>query len=187
VNLVLVVGLGNPGPTYRDTRHNVGFAVVDSLIAAYRSPPTRLQHRAQLSRGRVGEVDALWCKPQTYMNASGESVGVVARYYRLDPQDILVVHDELDFPVGQVRFKQGGGHGGHNGLRSLIAHLGADFTRLRVGIGRPPAGVAAEAHVLSGFAPDEQEPMAAAVQTAGEAVRCLLRQGLRQAMNQFNR
>lgn len=132
----LIVGLGNPGSQYAGHRHNVGFWVVDRLVSAGWSRESKF--KAEIAKARIAGADRWLCKPQTYMNASGEAVGPFARFHRLGPQDILVIHDELDLPPGAVRLKQGGGHGGHNGVRDIELHLGsADFWRLRIGIGHP--------------------------------------------------
>ena len=135
----LIVGLGNPGADYVDTRHNAGFWFVD-LLADHLSLPYRFEKRfnADEAKYRAGDKDIFLFKPMTFMNRSGQSVGAMARFYKLKPQQMLVVHDELDLAPGDIRLKQGGGHGGHNGLRDLINHLGdRDFFRVRVGIGHP--------------------------------------------------
>ncbi len=142
----LVVGLGNPGRQYEKTRHNVGFLFLDRLVSGWES---EARFNALCANVFIEADKLLLLKPQTFMNKSGEAVGKVARYYKIQPSEILVVHDELDFEEGVVRFKQGGGHAGHNGLRDIIAHLGSkEFLRLRVGIGRPSTGSVAH-YVLS--------------------------------------
>lgn len=135
----LVVGLGNPGPRYAATRHNAGFWFVDQLAQA-KGSPFRLESRftAELARLRLEQAEDLWLlKPQTFMNRSGLAVQKVAAYYRIPPEAMLIVHDDLDLPPGVARLKRGGGHGGHNGLRDLHQHLGANYARLRIGIGHP--------------------------------------------------
>jgi len=132
----LIVGLGNPGSQYAGHRHNVGFWVVDRLVGAGWSRESKF--KAEIAKARLAGADRWLFKPQTYMNASGEAVGPFARFHRLQANEVLVVHDELDLPPGAVRLKQGGGHGGHNGVRDIELHLGsADFWRLRIGIGHP--------------------------------------------------
>ncbi|MDP2904622.1 MAG: aminoacyl-tRNA hydrolase [Methylovulum sp.] len=147
----LMVGLGNPGRQYEKTRHNVGFLFLDKLLAGSNGVwvvHSRFQGLIAEYGCASGKVVLL--KPQTFMNQSGQSVGKVARYYKLLPEEILVVHDELDFDVGSVRLKKGGGHAGHNGLRDIVAHLGSnEFYRLRIGIGRPAAGKVVADYVLS--------------------------------------
>ena len=132
----LIVGLGNPGSQYAGHRHNVGFWVVDQLAGSGWSRESKF--KADIARARIADADRWLMKPATFMNASGEAVGPFARFHRLEPQDILVIHDELDLPPGGVRLKQGGGHGGHNGVRDIESHLGSpNFWRLRIGIGHP--------------------------------------------------
>jgi PTH1 family peptidyl-tRNA hydrolase len=132
----LIVGLGNPGSQYAGHRHNVGFWVLDRLVSSGWSRESKF--KAEIAKARIAGADRWLCKPQTYMNASGEAVSPFAQFHRLEARDILVIHDELDLPPGAVRLKQGGGHGGHNGVRDIELHLGsADFWRLRIGIGHP--------------------------------------------------
>ncbi|MFZ2451103.1 MAG: aminoacyl-tRNA hydrolase [Methylovulum miyakonense] len=147
----LIVGLGNPGRQYEKTRHNVGFLFLDTLLADY-GGSWQLEGKFQghLAECAIAYHKVLLLKPETFMNRSGQAVGKVARYYKIQPEEILVVHDELDFEAGVVKLKKGGGHAGHNGLRDIIAHLGGnDFYRLRIGIGRPAAGKVVADYVLS--------------------------------------
>lgn len=133
-----IVGLGNPGPEYERTRHNTGFWFVDALAAAYRgSFRMEAKFKGEVARIRIGSNELLLLKPMTFMNKSGEAIQALAAFYKLVPADILVAHDELDLPVGTMKFKRAGGHGGHNGLRSVHQHLGAEYLRLRIGIGHP--------------------------------------------------
>ncbi len=133
-----IVGLGNPGPEYERTRHNTGFWFVDLLADAYRgSFRHEAKFKGELARVRIGADEVLLLKPQTYMNKSGDAIQPLAAFYKLEPADILVAHDELDLPVGTMKLKRAGGHGGHNGLRSVHQHLGPDYLRLRIGIGHP--------------------------------------------------
>ena len=133
-----IVGLGNPGSEYERTRHNAGFWLVDRLAALHKgSLRAEGKFKAELARVKIGDADVLLVKPTTFMNLSGESIQKLSTFYKLAPTDILVAHDELDLPVGTARLKAGGGHGGHNGLRSTHQHLGADYLRLRIGIGHP--------------------------------------------------
>ncbi|MDD2724436.1 MAG: aminoacyl-tRNA hydrolase [Methylovulum sp.] len=147
----LIVGLGNPGRQYEKTRHNAGFLFLDTLLADYRgSWQLEAKFQGSLAECSIAYHKLLLLKPGTFMNRSGQAVGKVARYYKIPPEEILVVHDELDFDVGVVKLKKGGGHAGHNGLRDIIAHLGGnDFYRLRIGIGRPAAGKVVADYVLS--------------------------------------
>jgi PTH1 family peptidyl-tRNA hydrolase len=147
----LIVGLGNPGQQYEKTRHNAGFLFLDALaveMGCTWSSQSRFQ--GLFAEGNIASGKVMLLKPDTFMNRSGQSVGKVARYYKLLPEEILVVHDELDFNPGVVRLKKDGGHAGHNGLRDIVAHLGSkEFYRLRFGIGRPPAGKVVADFVLS--------------------------------------
>ena len=176
--LRLVVGLGNPGAGYAHTRHNVGFWVVEALAAKWSLGAARSVRRALVWRARHGKEEVMLALPQTFMNLSGESVGALVRFYKLAPEDLLVVHDELDFPVGTLRFKSGGGHGGHNGLRSISQHIGADYARLRVGIGRPPAGAQGADYVLAPLWGEARGALEAAAGGAAQAVACWLADGL---------
>ena len=184
----IVVGLGNPGRKYERTRHNAGFLAVDELARGLRFDLSQEKYHAIIGKGRVGDEDVLLAKPQTFMNGSGRSVAAALRYTSAAVGDLIVVHDELDLPLGAVRVKTGGGHGGHNGLRSIIEHLGsADFIRIRIGVGRPPAGLDAAGYVLTPFLPAEKQAAEDAVVQAAEAVRTVLLEGLTRAMNAFNR
>jgi PTH1 family peptidyl-tRNA hydrolase len=187
-SMQIVIGLGNPGRKYERTRHNAGFMAVDALAGGLRFALTREKYHALVGRGRIGGNEVLLAKPQTYMNESGRSVGAILRYTSAAVENLIVVHDELDLPLGTVRVKTGGGHGGHNGLRSIVDHLGTnEFVRVRVGIGRPPAGRDAADYVLAPFLPGEKEAAAEAVSRAAEAVRTVLTDGLTAAMNAFNK
>ena len=184
--LQLVVGLGNPGSGHERDRHNAGFWFVDSLGADL-GVSFRAESRFQAELGRSGDGLRL-LKPQTYMNLSGESVGSIANYFRIAPADILVVHDELDLPAGTVRLKRGGGHGGHNGLRSIDQHLGsADYLRLRLGIGRPAPGVEVTAHVLGKPSAADREAIDGAIEAALGVFPMIVRGQVDRAMNRLNR
>ncbi|HWP34320.1 MAG TPA: aminoacyl-tRNA hydrolase [Thermodesulfobacteriota bacterium] len=183
----VVAGLGNPGPRYAPTRHNVGFRVVEALARAHglRFGPHRFD--ALAARGRVAGEELLLVKPQTFMNESGRCLAPLLAFYRLGPADLLVVHDDLDLALGRIQIRQRGGDGGHNGLRSIIAALGdAGFLRLRVGIGRPPDRQDPADYVLSPFAPEELPVVEQAVGRSVEAIETLLREGVARAMTRFN-
>lgn len=183
----IIIGLGNPGRRYCRTRHNVGFMVVDALAGSLGIDVSHEKYHALVGRGRLDSEEALLVKPQTYMNESGSAARSILRYTSATVADLIVVHDDLDLPVGSVRVKAGGGHGGHNGLRSLMEQLGsADFTRVRIGIGRPVPGRDAADYVLSPFAAAEQQAAADALARAAEAVRSVASAGLTAAMNRFN-
>lgn len=183
----LVVGLGNPGSRYRDTRHNLGFMVVDQLAERWRLSVGGKRHQAELGTGQVANERVVLAKPQTYMNASGEAVAKVRRLYRLQPEEILVVYDDLDLPVGRVRLKGEGGAGGHNGMASLIAVLGKGFPRLRIGIGRPPGDADPVEYVLEPFSSSERPMIRDAVTRAADGVESWLEHGLERTMNTLNR
>jgi PTH1 family peptidyl-tRNA hydrolase len=183
----LVVGLGNPGPEYDGTRHNIGFEVIDALARAHRFDPSRMWKNAEVCRGLIKGEDTLLVKPMTYMNLSGEPVGNIVRYYKAEPTEVVVIHDELDFNPGEVRLKANGGHGGHNGLRSLISHVGKDFLRIRMGVGKPPSASQGANYVLTRFDRGSRSQMDDAVIIAMQAVECILSDGMQAAMNRFNR
>lgn len=156
----LFVGLGNPGQQYAGNRHNIGYMAVGAIAAAHGFPAWRARFQGLTSEGRLGPEKVLLLKPGTYMNLSGDSVGAAARFYKLAPADIVVFHDELDLAPGRVRVKVGGGTAGHNGLRSIAAHLGPDFVRVRLGIGHPGDKRLVTPHVLGNFAKADQDWLA---------------------------
>jgi PTH1 family peptidyl-tRNA hydrolase len=187
VPLTLIVGLGNPGPTYARTRHNAGFELADELArragASFRH---EARHQGELARASIAGAEVWLLKPMTYMNLSGQAVRSVAGFYRIAPQSILVAHDELDFPPGVVRLKEGGGAGGHNGLRDLIAHLGDPFWRLRIGIGHPGDRGAVLDYVLGRPPAAEAELIHETVLAAADAVPMMLTEGTQKAMNRLH-
>lgn len=153
----LIAGLGNPGAKYQRNRHNIGFMVVDAIAAAHSFGPWRTKFQGQLAEGRLVTEKVLLLKPETFMNLSGQSVGEAMRFYKLGLEDVIVLHDELDLAPGKLRVKSGGGHAGHNGLRSLHQHIGGDYTRVRLGIGHPGDKRLVSNHVLGDFAKADQE------------------------------
>ena len=183
----LIVGLGNPGKKYSQTRHNVGFHIVDHLATLENLSFDKRQSKALLARGIVEGVSIGLAKPQTFMNISGEAVAPLARFYKIDPARIFVIYDDLDLPPAQLRIRMKGGAGGHKGMRSIIEQLGTqDFPRMRIGIGRPPGRMPVEAYVLQNFSAAQSEEMAVTREQAVDAIRALLTQGIEFAMNQFN-
>ncbi len=182
----LIVGLGNPGRQHLYNRHNVGFMAVDRLAARHGIDLRRVQSRAIVGSGRVADAPVILAKPQTFMNLSGEAAGALARFYRIAPAALLVVYDELDIPFGAIRLREKGGAGGHNGMRSLIQHLGPDFARLRLGIGRPPGRTDAAAYVLQDFGRDELPVVSEMLATAVEAIESFVRHGIDLTMTRFN-
>ena len=183
----LVVGLGNPGAEYARTRHNAGFWYVDALGRSAGGQWRReSRYQAELARVRVADEELWLEKPLTFMNRSGLAVQAVATFYRITPAEILVVHDEIDLPAGTVRLKQGGGHGGHNGLRDIIEHLGAEFWRLRLGVGRPADGDEVIDYVLARASAAEQALIDAALERALAALPELLRDGAQKCMHRLH-
>ena len=183
-----MVGLGNPGEKYENTRHNVGFLTVDELAERARVPVQKLKHRALTNTLEVGSVKVLLMKPVTYMNLSGEAVGEAARFYKLPPERVLVISDDVSLPVGKLRIRKGGSAGGHNGLKSIIQHLGTDqFPRIKVGVGQKPHPDYDMADwVLSKVAGEDLKTITEAIRKAADAVECLLKEGPDRAMNRFN-
>ena len=153
----LFVGLGNPGAKYAGNRHNIGFMALDAIAQAHGFAPWRSKFQGQVSEGRLGGARVVLLKPETFMNLSGQSVGEAMRFYKLEPADLTVFHDELDLAPGKIRLKQGGGHAGHNGLRSIHGHIGEDYARVRLGIGHPGHKDRVAAYVLSDFAKADQD------------------------------
>jgi len=186
--LSLVAGLGNPGSSYARNRHNVGFMVLDLLSGRAADPAIwKKRFNGEITRFRIGNLDLLLLKPLTYMNLSGRSIARAASFYDLPADRIVVVHDDLDLPLGQIRVKQAGGAGGHHGMESILIELGTDaFCRVRIGIGRPGADSATD-HVLSDFWAEEQDALESSLTRAADAVLSLLEDGPRAAMNRFNR
>ncbi|MBN1995486.1 MAG: aminoacyl-tRNA hydrolase [Anaerolineae bacterium] len=184
----LIVGLGNPGQKYIDTRHNAGWHLLDTI--ARHHPEFRFdekQNKALLARAKLAGVNVALVKPQTFMNLSGEAAAPVARFYKVPPERILVAFDDVDLPLAALRLRPKGGAGGHKGMRSVIQHLGTEeFPRLRLGIGRPPGQMPTEAYVLQKFKPDEWAAMVITYEQAVEAVKTALTDGVDAAMNQYN-
>ncbi len=149
--MLILAGLGNPGPKYAGNRHNIGFMAVDRIHERHRFPAWRKNFQAEVSEGTIAGERVLLMKPQTYMNESGRSVGEAVRFLKLAPTDVVVLHDELDLPPGKLRMKAGGGHGGHNGLRSITSQIGDGYRRMRLGIGHPGIKEIVHAYVLSDF------------------------------------
>ncbi|HVR61198.1 MAG TPA: aminoacyl-tRNA hydrolase [Polyangia bacterium] len=182
----LVVGLGNPGAEYAGNRHNVGFQVLDDFAARVGNPPLRLKFGAAIGEGTLGAERILLCKPMEFMNVSGQATARVAKFWKVAVENTVVIHDDLDLPFGRLKLGAGGGHGGNNGVRSLIAELGADFRRVRFGVGRPSGGRDAADYVLHDFSKAEQKDLPDLRLAACDAVEAIIAQGLTAAMNRFN-
>lgn len=155
--MLLLVGLGNPGPEYASTRHNIGFMAVDEIVRRHSFSPWKVKFQGEVSEGTIGGEKVVVLKPQTFMNLSGQSVGLAARYLKVTLGHIVVIHDELDLDPGRVKVKVGGGSGGHNGLKSIDAHLGRDYRRVRLGIGHPGDKNLVTPYVLHAFAKADQD------------------------------
>ena len=182
----LIVGLGNPGRKYRGNRHNIGFMAVDRLAQAHGIQGGKVQNKAIVADGRIVQKPVILAKPQTWMNASGDAVGPLANYYQIPNENILVIYDELDLPLGAIRLREKGGAGGHNGMKSIINHLGQDFPRMRLGIGRPPGQMPPHAYVLQDFRPEERPLLDNVLTEAVRAVETWLTDGIQLAMSRHN-
>lgn len=184
----LVVGLGNPGPDYARSRHNVGFLAAEALGRELGAEFRHGKFAAELAEARMGRERIWIMKPQTYMNHSGEAVGAALRFWKLGLDDLVVIHDDIELEPFRVQLKVGGGHGGNNGVKSVYAHLGSpDFARVRVGVGRPPPGVDPADWVLGRWPRSEDREVERAVEVAAEAARLVCALGPAKAMNQVNR
>ncbi len=187
----LIVGLGNPGRSYANNRHNAGFICLNHFARTHGIKFDNKQGKARTGNGEVVGTKIILAKPQTYMNLSGESVSQLVRKFKVDLDDLIVIHDDLDLPLGKIRIRQYGGSGGHKGIASIITSLKSpDFLRLRVGIGRPAVTEPGEAdiidYVLSDFTQDEEQVITKVMPTVSEAILCLLTEGLTIAMNKYN-
>lgn len=184
----MIVGLGNPGKDYADTRHNVGFRCINYLAKLHRIPLTQRQCRSLIGSGEIAGVPVVLAKPRTFMNSSGEAVKVLVQRFSVPIAGLVIIYDDLDLPVGKIRTREAGSSGGHKGIESIVSCLGSqDFSRIRVGIGRPEEkGQEAISYVLSPFSPAEKARVEEAIHQAAEAVRCILSEGVASAMNRFN-
>lgn len=183
----IIVGLGNPGSEYSATRHNVGFMAIDALAERLGIHSWKKRNQALVAEYR-GDEPVILVKPQTYMNLSGVAVGELARWYKVAAEDITVIFDDMDLPTGRLRLRMKGGSGGHRGIESLLTHLDKDsFGRIRIGVGRPPAGWQVVDYVLSRFTPEEQPLLNEAILRTTEAVECVVKQGMNKAMNLYNK
>lgn len=186
--MYVIAGLGNPDKKYQNTRHNIGFDVIDALAQKYNISMNEKKHKAVCGRGIVAGQKALLVKPQTYMNLSGESIAEVLDFYKLDPaEDLIVIFDDISLAPGNIRIRAKGSAGGHNGIKSIIAETGSsDFARIKVGVGEKPPGWDLADHVLGHFSREERELVDGAVQDACEAAACMVNGEISRAMNQFN-
>lgn len=183
----IVVGLGNPGKEYETTKHNIGFMVIDAIAAKEAHTPWKEDFNALISTIQVDGEKVLLVKPQTFMNSSGESVGPLMRYYKVEPQDVYCIYDDMDLPVGKLRIRPNGSAGGHNGIKSLIAHIGThEFPHFRFGIGRPLPQWTVIDHVLAPFPKDQMDKVEKGIDDMVKAVLGTLEVGIDRGMNLYN-
>jgi len=182
----LIVGLGNPGTQYAANRHNIGFMVCDRIAARIGAKFKRDRSRAEVLTGTVGGTPVTVAKPMTFMNLSGQPVAAVGRFFKVPPERLVVLHDELDIPFGSVRLKLGGGDNGHNGLRSITSAIGKDYHRVRFGIGRPPGRIDPADYVLHDFGAAERKELPEIIERGSDAVAVLVARGLAAAQNEFH-
>lgn len=183
----LIAGLGNPGKEYRSSRHNIGFMVIDQLEKEMAFKIGKVQQRSLVGSGKFENWHIILAKPQTFMNLSGSAVSSLLRFYKITPDHLLVIHDDVDLPLGSLRLRPSGSSGGHRGLDSIIQHLHSqDFPRLRVGVGRPPGRMSTASYVLEGFLPSEQDLLEIMLQKSADAVKMILTNGVETAMNKYN-
>jgi PTH1 family peptidyl-tRNA hydrolase len=182
----LIAGLGNPGRKYRNNRHNIGFKVAELLADRHGISMARLEMRAIVGKGLILGRQVILAKPQTYMNESGQAIGPLLKYYDVPLANLMVVYDEIDLPLGTLRLREKGGSGGHNGMKSIISHVGNDFPRLRLGIGRPPGKMEAAAYVLRDFKGDDKLVAEVMASAAADAIESFLADGIDLAMSRHN-
>jgi len=183
----LIVGLGNPGAKYAETRHNAGFMVIDAVGEKTGIRLSKVKSKALLGRGSFNGKKIILAKPQTYMNLSGQAGSSLKRFYRIADENLLVIHDDMDLPLGTLRIRPNGGPGGQKGVKSIIEQLGTpEFGRIRFGIGRPPGRMDPKAYVLEKFLPQEKEDFEFTLMRARDAVLTFVCDGLEKAMNQYN-
>lgn len=184
----LIVGLGNPGNEYKLTRHNIGFMAIDSYLQAAGNPPIKNQFKAEIAQGKIGDIPVIFCKPQTYMNLSGEAVQALMGFYKIPLTHLIVIHDEIDQGFGHMKIQKNRGHGGHNGIRSISGLLGSmDYARLRLGVGRPvnPEHNVAD-YVLGKFSSEEFKALPEFLNKACDAIDSILNDGIQKASTKFN-
>jgi peptidyl-tRNA hydrolase, PTH1 family len=190
----LIIGLGNPGEKYASTRHNIGFMCLDTYALLHQVAFARSRIKAKVAETRINNYDVVLAKPQTFMNLSGEAVGKLLRQQKVKPENLVVVYDDLDLPVGRIRIRLGGSSGGHKGINSIIAHISTqEFIRVKVGIGRPDVKESNEDsndsvidHVLSDFTPDDKPIIQEIIPLVGKILDVLLAEGLTTTMNRYN-
>ena len=186
-DVYLIAGLGNPGRQYKNNRHNIGFMVVDEIVHRLGLEFSRMQNNAMVTKGESGEKKVILAKPHTFMNESGRAVSALMRFYKIPPENLLVIFDDVDLPFESIRLRPVGGSSGHKGMNSIIQHLGTqEFPRLRVGIDRPPGRMETPDYVLQDFSKDQQEMLPFVLDQAAKAALAFLDLGILQAMNEYN-
>lgn len=185
--MYLIAGLGNPSKTYEGTRHNVGFTMIDVIGSKFDIDVTTRKHKALVGRGVIDGMRVILAKPQTYMNLSGESIREIADFYKIEPENIIIIYDDISLDVGQLRVRKKGSAGGHNGVKNIIAHLGTqEFPRIKVGIGNKPEGWDLADYVLSRYSKAEQEALEEAAEGVVGALKLMLADDIDGAMNRYN-
>ncbi len=184
--MFLIVGLGNPGTEYANTRHNIGFMAADAIAGRYGFGPFKAKFDGLLAEGKIEGEKVYLLKPQTFMNLSGNSVVKAAAFYKIPPQNVIVIHDDMDLQPGQLKAKLGGGSGGHNGIKSIDAHITPGYNRVRIGVGHPSGkGEKVVSHVLSGFSKDDKKLVDEALETAAATIGVLIKDGIGAYSNQI--
>ena len=185
--MYLIAGLGNPSRTYEGTRHNIGFTMIDAIGNKFGIDVTTKKHKALVGRGMIDGIRVILAKPQTYMNLSGESIREITDFYKIEPENIIIIYDDISLDVGQLRIRKKGSAGGHNGVKNIIAHLGTqEFPRIKVGIGNKPEGWDLADYVLSKYTKAEQEALEEASEGVIGAVKLMLMDDIEAAMNKYN-
>lgn len=183
----LIVGLGNPGREYRNTRHNIGFLAIDALAKSLNVTVGKVQSKALVGQGKIGSNKVILVKPQTYMNLSGQAVSGLLNFYKISAEHLIVIHDDIDLPFGTIRIRPGGGSAGQRGVKSIIEKVGSqEFARMRLGVGRPPGQMEAAAYVLQPFTKEDEEFLVNFLAKAAEAANEFVNNGLNAAMNKYN-
>jgi len=186
--MFLIVGLGNPGPEYEDTRHNLGFRVINELASRLGISSLKSKHHSFIGEGKIGDHKVILAEPQTFMNESGPAVRGLLSWYKLEIKNLMVIYDDVDLEVGKIRIREGGSAGGHHGVESVIAAIGtSEFARVRIGIGRENLTADVTDYVLQKIPPSQREPLDTAIATAADAVEEIIKNGLDKAMNSFNK
>lgn len=187
--MYIIVGLGNPTRQYEHTRHNVGFDAIDHMIEEYQIPYSGLKHKAMYGKGRIGFEPVIVAKPVTYMNLSGEAVRELVDYYKVNPQEeLIILYDDVSLAPGQLRLRRKGSAGGHNGMKSIIEHLGTqEFMRIKIGVGEKPTGWDLADYVLGHFPKEERKLVEESISDCAKAVLMILTEGIEPAMNEYNR